>query len=99
MYLKVGEIQIKTPFMVSRYLSGSGPLKENFFTKDGFGRSGDLGYYNESGELFFKSRLKELIKYQGNHLYPGELEAIICSHPGVSDAAVFGIPDPIVQVI
>jgi len=67
-------------------------------TKDGFGRTGDLGHYREDGVLCFNARLKDLIKYQGNHLYPKELEMIIQKHPGVAEVVVFGIPDPDVQV-
>jgi acyl-CoA synthetase (AMP-forming)/AMP-acid ligase II len=67
-------------------------------TKDGFGRTGDLGYYRDDGILCFSGRLKDLIKYQGNHLYPKELEMIIQKHPGVVEVVVFGLPDPDVQV-
>jgi long-subunit acyl-CoA synthetase (AMP-forming) len=33
-----------------------------YFDEEGFGRSGDLGYYNERGELFYVDRIKEIIK-------------------------------------
>ena len=65
---------------------------------DGFGRTGDLGYYDLTGNLHFSGRLKDLIKYQGNHLYPAELEAIIKRKPEVAEVVVFGLPDPDVQV-
>ena len=38
-------------------------------------------------------RLKELIKYKGFQVPPAELEALLLSHPAISDAAVIGIPD------
>ncbi len=70
----------------------------NFRASDGFGRTGDLGFYREDGVLCFSGRLKDLIKYQGNHLYPKELETIIQLIPGVAEVVVFGLPDPDVQV-
>ena len=38
--------------------------KENkeYFDNQGFGHSGDIGYYTENGEVFYTDRLKELIK-------------------------------------
>ena len=67
-------------------------------TSDGFGRTGDLGFYDPDGCLHFSGRLKDLIKYQGNHLYPKELETIIMKKPEVAEVVVFGLPDPDVQV-
>ena len=70
---------------------------DEFFSKDGFIHTGDLGHYDLNGILHFDGRLKELIKYKNNHLFPMEIENIISSHPEVSEVAVFGKPDPIVQ--
>src|SRR3984893_10763992 len=61
---------------------------------DGFFHSGDIGRVDERGEYFIVDRLKELIKYKGLQVAPAELEAVLLSHPNVSDAAVIGIPDP-----
>ena len=92
---EVGEILVKTPYLMKGYLD---PAKnKGIYTTDGFFRTGDLGFYREDGVLVFKSRLKELIKYQGNHLYPTELENIIQKHPGVAECAVLGLPHPEVQ--
>ena len=73
------------------------PNVGNFYlarTKDGFGKTGDFGHYNEEGILFFNGRFKDLIKHNGYHLYPKEMEMIIQNHPGVAEVVVFGIPDP-----
>ena len=40
---------------------------------EGFLRSGDLGHYDDKGNLYFDGRIKELIKYKNFHLYPNEL--------------------------
>ena len=60
---QVGEIQTKTPYLMKGYLNKN--QDKSFWTDDGFVKTGDLGYYNSDGNLVFKSRLKDLIKYQG----------------------------------
>ena len=58
---EIGEICIKTPTMMIGYLKRPQETKE-YFEKDGFGRSGDLGYFDENGRIFYIDRVKELIK-------------------------------------
>ncbi|XP_031339405.1 4-coumarate--CoA ligase 1-like [Photinus pyralis] len=59
---------------------------------EGWLNTGDVGHYDEDGHLFVTSRLKELIKVKGFQVAPAEIEAILRSHPDVSDALVVGIP-------
>ena len=68
-----------------------------FWADDGWYRTGDLARFNHRGMLFYEGRFKELIKYQNCHLYPLEIEKIICQHPQVVEAGVFGTPDSKVQ--
>jgi 4-coumarate--CoA ligase len=56
--------------------------------KEGWLHTGDIGYIDNDDELFIVDRLKELIKYKGFQVAPAELEAIILSHPNISDVAV-----------
>jgi acyl-CoA synthetase (AMP-forming)/AMP-acid ligase II len=60
----------------------------------GWLRTGDLCYVDADGYLFVVDRLKELIKYKGYQVAPAELEALLCAHPAVADAAVVPRPDP-----
>lgn len=55
--------------------------------------SGDIGYFDEDGELFIVDRIKELIKYRGYQISPGEIESVLTTHPAVLEAAVIGIPN------
>jgi acyl-CoA synthetase (AMP-forming)/AMP-acid ligase II len=55
---------------------------------------GELGYLDEAGFLFLTGRAQDLIVTGGVNVYPAEVEAVLLTHPVVSDAAVIGVPDP-----
>ena len=61
----------------------------------GWLHSGDLGYYDEDGEISITSRIKEIIIYKNYRLCILEIEDILLKHPGVLDAAVIPIHHPI----
>jgi len=54
---------------------------------------GDVGYLDEDGYLFMSDRKIDMIISGGVNIYPAEIEAVLVTHPSVSDAAVFGIPN------
>jgi len=60
---------------------------------DGWVHTGDIGHVDEDGWLFVVDRVKELIKYKGYQVAPAELEAVLLTHPSVTDAAVIGVTD------
>ena len=62
--------------------------------RNGFFRTGDIGYQDVDGYFFILDRLKDMIVTGGENVYSGEVEAVIFNHPAVREAAVFGIPDP-----
>ncbi|HET6982630.1 MAG TPA: AMP-binding protein, partial [Myxococcaceae bacterium] len=62
--------------------------------RDGFFRTGDVGYQDVSGYFYILDRLKDMIVTGGENVYSGEVEAVIYQHPSISEVAVFGIPDP-----
>ncbi len=61
--------------------------------KDGWFRSGDLGYIDESGEIRVVDRKNECINTGGEKIFPIEIEECINNHPQVNDICVIGVPD------
>jgi long-chain acyl-CoA synthetase len=62
--------------------------------RDGYVTLGDLGHIDQDGYLFIADRRTDLILSGGVNIYPAEIEHVLMAMPGVSDCAVFGIPDP-----
>lgn len=57
--------------------------------------SGDRGYLDEDGWLYFVDRCGDMIKRSGENVSSLEVECVLTSHPDIVDAAVVGVPDPI----
>ena len=74
------------------YWNNSEETKHAF--RDGFFRTGDVGYRDANGYFYILDRLKDMIVTGGENVYSGEVEAVMYQHPAVREAAVFGIPDP-----
>ncbi len=60
---------------------------------DGWIHTGDAGFLDEEGYLFIHDRVKDMIIYAGENIYPAEIESVLCAHPSVLEAAVIGVPD------
>ena len=90
---EVGEIivQADSPQAFCGYLNR--PDANERSIREGWYFTGDLGCLDEEGDLFFKGRLDDMIISGGENVYPQEVEAVLLSHPQVSDAAVVGLPD------
>lgn len=94
---KVGEIQISSPSVMLGYLDDE--IETNrVLEKDDKGKiwvhTGDLGYINENGCLFFVQRLKRLIISSGYNVYPSHIEEVLNKNKYVLNSCVVGIPHP-----
>ncbi|WP_046156731.1 acyl-CoA ligase (AMP-forming), exosortase A system-associated [Chromobacterium vaccinii] len=56
--------------------------------------SGDIVYRDDEGYLYFVTRGDDMIKTSGYRVSPTEVEEVLFSHPGVREAAAFGVPHP-----
>jgi len=63
--------------------------------RDGWLHTGDLATMDERGFCRIAGRLKDMVIRGGENLYPAEIEAVLLEHPDVAEAAVIGVPDPI----
>jgi acyl-CoA synthetase (AMP-forming)/AMP-acid ligase II len=88
---EVGEVAKRGLLTGPVYLGDDTRTAEAF--RDGWFRTGDLGYVDEDGYLFLVGRSKDVIVSGGINVYPAEIEDVIRGMPGVREAAVVGIPD------
>ena len=88
----VGEIEVRGPHVFSGYLNRPDATAESF-SADGWFRTSDLGSVSADGYFTITGRAKELIITGGYNVYPREVEEVLLNCPGVSEAAVFGLPD------
>ncbi|KAJ0527954.1 putative acid--thiol ligase [Helianthus annuus] len=82
-----GEICIRGDQIMKGYLNDPESTKTTI-DSDGWLHTGDIGLIDDDDELFIVDRLKELIKYKGFQVAPAELEALLLTHPQISDVAV-----------
>jgi 4-coumarate--CoA ligase len=89
-----GELWMRGPMVMQGYLDDP-QATSAMVDGDGWLRTGDIGRFDRSGHLYIVDRLKELIKVNAFQVAPAELEAVLLSHPSISDAAVVGVPDDV----
>ncbi len=87
---ETGEIQARSASVMAGYLPAA-ETADAF--ADGWYRTGDVGWLEPDGWVHLTDRCKEMIKVKGFQVAPAEIEAVLHSHPGVRDCAVFGVAD------
>jgi acyl-CoA synthetase (AMP-forming)/AMP-acid ligase II len=85
---QVGEIIIRTP----RIMKGYAGRPDDAALPDAWRATGDLGWLDEEGYVFFAGRKDDMIIRGGENIAPAEIEAVLMSHPAVDETAVVGIP-------
>ncbi len=87
-----GELGVKGPQVMRGYWQN--PLEtQRVFTKAGWLLTGDIASMNPQGYVSILERKKDMVLVSGFNVYPNEIEAVLMQVPGVSEAAVVGIPD------
>ncbi len=88
---EIGEIIYHSEWIMRGYYKEEARTSE--VIKDGWFYSGDLGYFDEAGEVKVAERKKEVISTGGEKIFPLEVEEILEQHPAVEHACLIGIPD------
>lgn len=87
-----GELLSRGPYTIDGYYKAEDVNKESF-TEDGYYRTGDRAMWTLEGKLRMGGRMKEQINRAGEKIMPAEVEAYLCQHEKIREAAVVGIPD------
>ena len=88
---EIGEIIYKSPTIMKGYYKE--PEKTAEVIKDGWFYGGDLGYFDEDGEIRIVERKKECISSGGEKIFPHEVEEIMLTNPKIKEVCVIGVPD------
>ncbi|MEY4631158.1 MAG: hypothetical protein RIQ81_1278 [Pseudomonadota bacterium] len=91
-YGEVGEICIRGPQVMRGYW-GRPDETAKVMTKDGFFKTGDLGYMTADGYVKIVDRKKDMILVSGFNVYPNEVEEVMVTHPKIAECAAIGVPD------
>ena len=88
---EAGEIVAKGPQIMKGYWRK--PEETDKTMRDGWLLTGDIGVMDPDGYFRIVDRKKDMILVSGFNVYPNEIEECLTQHPGVSEAAVIGVPD------
>jgi acyl-CoA synthetase (AMP-forming)/AMP-acid ligase II len=91
---EVGELLLRMAGKQREYYKNEDATAATW-TEDGWLRSGDLAYLDADGFLYICGRKKDMIIRGGNNIYATDVEAVLLEHPDVQEAAVTGVPHPV----
>ena len=89
---EAGEICVRGPQVMRGYWNRPEETAQ-VMTRDGYLRTGDIGYVDERGYVRIVDRKKDMILVSGFNVYPNEIEDVAAHHPGVLEVAAVGVPD------
>ncbi|MBN1955563.1 MAG: AMP-binding protein [Anaerolineae bacterium] len=96
---EVGELVVRGPHVMRGYWNSPELTARSFRPGPAPGErllyTGDLFWADEEGFYYFVSRQDDIIKSRGEKVAPKEIENVLCGLPGVAEAAVVGVPDPL----
>jgi long-chain acyl-CoA synthetase len=86
-----GEVVVRGDVVMAGYWRN--PEATERALRGGWLHTGDIGRFDEHGQLFLLDRKHDMIISGGSNIYPREVEEVLVLHPGVHEAVVFGVPD------
>jgi acyl-CoA synthetase (AMP-forming)/AMP-acid ligase II len=90
---KAGEIVKRSPTVMKGYYKN--PEASAKALKDGWLYTGDLGYLDQDGYLYFVDRVKDMVRRGDENISSEEVERVLNSHPEIAESAVIAVPDHI----
>lgn len=87
-----GEICIKLSIPTMGYFRDD-EANRNAFDAEGYFKTGDIGYFDEIGQLYVSGRKKEIFKNRGYHIWPAEIEDVLLKNPAIRNVCVTPIYD------
>ncbi|WP_156289697.1 AMP-binding protein [Oceanobacillus salinisoli] len=88
-----GEIVFRGPSLTLGYWNNKEETDKAY--RNGWMHSGDIGYMDEEGYLYFLDRKKDIIRRSGENISPAEVEKVLMAHPSIVEAACIAVPDEI----
>lgn len=93
---EAGEIIISGPTLMLGYMKAE-EANEKTMRKDADGTvwlfTGDMGYMDEEGFVYFKQRIKRMIISSGFNVYPSQIEKVLDKHPDIDYSCAIGVKD------
>jgi fatty-acyl-CoA synthase len=86
-----GEVCVRSEFLMDGYFEQPDATDEAL--RDGWYHTGDLGVLDDDGYLSIVGRARDVLRTGGETVAPTEVEAVLVTHPAVSEVAVIGLPD------
>ena len=87
-----GELQLRGANICSGYWQRPEETRDAF-TPDGWFHTGDIAVRDHEGFYYIVDRKKDMYISGGENVYPAEVEAALCTMPGIAEVAVVGVPD------
>jgi acyl-CoA synthetase (AMP-forming)/AMP-acid ligase II len=90
---EIGQLLVSNPGREREYFNDADATASTW--RDGWLHSGDLAFLDEDGFLYIVGRQKDVVIRGGNNVHAADVEAVLYEHPAVQEAAVAGVPHPV----
>ncbi|XP_042147537.1 4-coumarate--CoA ligase-like 6 [Ixodes scapularis] len=90
---ELGELWAKSPTSMRAYHNNPEATR-TVVTPDGWLKSGDIAYYDETGRFYLVERLKQFFLCMGRQVAQSDIETVLLTHEGIEEAAVVDVPHP-----
>ncbi len=88
---EIGELYSRGPMLFDKYYKMPEKTASSF--RGEWFSAGDMAKCDEDGYYYIVDRKDNMIITGGEHVFPSEVQEIICTHPDVFDSAIIGLPD------